>query len=110
MKLLFDQNLSFKLCPLLSDLFPDSVQVRQIGLDMATDREIWDYAAAHTYTIVTQDADYAEFSALFGMPPKVVWIRCGNQPTAAVEQLIREYAEQIRIMEGDESSSLLEIL
>jgi len=24
MKLLFDQNLSFKLCALLSDLFPDS--------------------------------------------------------------------------------------
>ena len=29
MKLLFDQNLSFKLCTLLSDLFPDSKPVRE---------------------------------------------------------------------------------
>ena len=32
MKLLFDQNLSFKLCALLSDLVPDSKPVRQLGL------------------------------------------------------------------------------
>jgi hypothetical protein len=31
MKLLFDQNLSFKLCTLLSDLFPDSKPVRELG-------------------------------------------------------------------------------
>jgi len=30
MKLLFDQNLSFKLCSLLSDLFPDSKPIREL--------------------------------------------------------------------------------
>ena len=38
MKLLFDQNLSFKLCTLLSDLFPDSKPVRELGLDRSDDR------------------------------------------------------------------------
>jgi hypothetical protein len=37
MKLLFDQNLSFKLCQRLADLFPDSDQVRRLGLDQADD-------------------------------------------------------------------------
>ena len=110
MKLLFDQNLSFKLCTLLSDIFPDSAQVRLIGLDRATDREIWDYAVAHSFTIVTLDADFAELSALFGSPPRVVWMRCGNQPTIVVEKLLRVCAEQIRAFELDESASLLEIL
>jgi hypothetical protein len=32
MKLLFDQNLSFKLCAVLADLLPDSSQVRLLGL------------------------------------------------------------------------------
>jgi uncharacterized protein DUF5615 len=32
MKLLFDQNLSFKLCTLLSDLFPDSKPIRELVL------------------------------------------------------------------------------
>jgi predicted nuclease of predicted toxin-antitoxin system len=33
MKLLFDQNLSFKLCALLADLFPGSKSVRELGLE-----------------------------------------------------------------------------
>jgi hypothetical protein len=43
MKLLFDQNLSFKLCGLLSDLFPDSKQVRIAGIHI---REGWRQKAA----------------------------------------------------------------
>ena len=37
MKLLFDQNLSFKLCRDLVDLFPGSTQVRLVGLAEASD-------------------------------------------------------------------------
>ncbi|MGA2853320.1 MAG: DUF5615 family PIN-like protein [Verrucomicrobiota bacterium] len=40
MKLLFDQNLSFKLCGRLEDLFPGSNQVRQLHLDEADDRNL----------------------------------------------------------------------
>jgi len=32
MKLLFDQNLSFKLCQAVADLFPQSNHVRLLGL------------------------------------------------------------------------------
>jgi Domain of unknown function (DUF5615) len=42
MKLLFDfdQNLSFKLCRQLIDVFPDSNQVRLVGLEGADDGTI----------------------------------------------------------------------
>ena len=49
MKLLFDQNLSFKLCPALADLFPGSSQVRLLGLERADDRTIWEYAKANHF-------------------------------------------------------------
>jgi predicted nuclease of predicted toxin-antitoxin system len=71
MKLLFDENLSFKLCGRLAGLFPGSVQVRLVGLEKADDRAIWDYAAANGFTIVSLDADFAERAALVGPPPKV---------------------------------------
>jgi predicted nuclease of predicted toxin-antitoxin system len=109
MKLLFDQNLSFKLCRRLGDLFPDSSQVRLIGMDQAEDREIWEYARANDFTIVTLDADYTDLSALYGAPPKVVWLRCGNQPTSAVERLIRNHAEEIAALEADNTASCLEV-
>ena len=87
MKLLFDQNLSFKLCDRLADLFPDSNQVRHAGLDMADDRAVWEFARNNGFTIVSQDSDFADMAALYGPPPKVIWLRCGNQTTEFVEHL-----------------------
>ena len=50
MKLLFDENLSPKLVPLLADLFPGSIHVRDVGLKSAADPLVWRYAAEHGLT------------------------------------------------------------
>jgi uncharacterized protein (DUF433 family) len=42
MKLLFDQNLSFKLCRQLADIFPDSNQIRLLGMAEAEDQAVWE--------------------------------------------------------------------
>lgn len=110
MRLPFDQNLSSKLCPILADLFPESAQVRALGLDRASDREIWDYAGANGFAVVTQDADFANLAAYFGPPPRVIWLRCGNQTTARVESLLRDHAESILDLEQQPEKAILEIL
>jgi predicted nuclease of predicted toxin-antitoxin system len=84
-KLLFDQNLSFKLPKKLDDVFPGSSQVRLLGMQEAIDADIWEYARQNGFTLVTKDSDYYEQSALLGHPPKVIWLRCGNRPTTYVE-------------------------
>jgi predicted nuclease of predicted toxin-antitoxin system len=61
MKLLFDQNLSFKLCRQLADLFPKSNQVRLLGMAEANDEAIWEYARTNGFLLVSQDADFADF-------------------------------------------------
>jgi predicted nuclease of predicted toxin-antitoxin system len=109
MKLLFDQNLSFKLCSALADLFPDSTQARLVGLADATDRAVWDHAKANGFTLVSLDSDFAEMAALLGPPPKVIWLRCGNQPTADVETLLRSRAAAIAGFELDAGVACLEI-
>ena len=60
MKLLFDQNLSFKLCRLVSDIFPESQQVRLIGLDRSDDTTIWHYSGDNGFVVVSLDADFTE--------------------------------------------------
>jgi predicted nuclease of predicted toxin-antitoxin system len=95
MKLLFDENLSFRLCGQLLDLFPNSSQVRLLGLERADDRALWDYAKANGYVLVSLDTDFAEMAALLGSPPKVILLRCGNQPTRVIEALFRDHAETI---------------
>src|SRR5882757_5349926 len=109
MKLLFDQNLSFKLCRSLLDVFPDSNQVRLIGLAESDDRQIWQHAKANGFTIVSQDADFADMATLYGPPPKVIWLRCGNQPTDAIEKRLRDHVEAIIAFEQDDTAACWEI-
>lgn len=89
MKLLFDQNLSRKLVARLINIYPNSSHVQFHQLAEETDTEIWEFAKLNGFCIVTQDADFAEKSSLYGSPPKVVWLRCGNVPTQQVERLLR---------------------
>jgi len=109
MKLLFDENLSFKLCWHLSDVFPASEQVKALGLEESDDREIWDYAKVSGLTLVTQDSDFADMAALYGSPPKVIWLRCGNQRTVVVEAILRKHSAAILAFEQDEDAECLEL-
>jgi predicted nuclease of predicted toxin-antitoxin system len=52
MKLLFDQNLSWRITREIQDVFPGSAHVREVGLDRSTDEEIWAYALVEGFTIV----------------------------------------------------------
>ena len=109
MKLFLDQNLSFRLCAALADAFPGSTQARLAGLDTADDATIWRYAGGNGYVLVSQDADFSEMAALFGPPPKVVWLRGGNRATAAVEALLRHHADLIRAFAVEDDAACLEI-
>lgn len=109
MKLLFDQNLSRQLTNRLVDIFPNSSHVQFHDLAEKTDTEIWKFAKANNFCIVTQDADFAERSRLYGSPPKVVWLRCGNMPTKQVETLIRSGKEAIVMLLSDPNLHCLEL-
>jgi len=97
MKLLFDHNLSHKLVPRLADLFPHASHTRLTDLALAPDHLVWEFARRGDFVIVTLDADFFDLLNLYGPPPRVIWIRCGNQSTVFYEKLLR--ARQARIVE-----------
>lgn len=97
------------LCDRLADLFPGSSQTRLLGLDRADECRLWECAATGGYALVTQDADFAEMAALYGPPPKVLWLRGGNRPTAEVEALLRGQAPAIPDFDGDPDAACLQL-
>ena len=107
MKLLFDENLSPKLVTLLSDCFPASVHVRDVGLASAADPIVWQYAIKHGLTIVSKDEDFHHLSFLRGAPPKVIGIHTGNSSTKLVAQLLRDRIKQVEAFELDETAAFL---
>ena len=110
MKLLFDQNLSPRLVVRLSNLYPSSVHVYNVGLDRASDAVLWNYAREHGYTIVTQDVDFTEMSTVLGSPPKVIWIRRGNCSTSQMESILRQHRDAIDDLHEDSATAILTLL
>ncbi|MEA5489069.1 MULTISPECIES: DUF5615 family PIN-like protein [Pseudanabaena] len=107
MKLLFDHNLSPKLIYRLAELFPNSNHVFQLGLDQVEDRQVWQYAKANGFTIVTKDSDYNELLILLDFPPKIIWIRRGNCSTNEIENILRMHYLDIQDLINTESLGLL---
>jgi predicted nuclease of predicted toxin-antitoxin system len=69
MKLLLDENLSRRLVPFLFHDFPGSSQVVLLGLESATDTQVWQTAKDQGFVIVARDADFEELSLVWGQPP-----------------------------------------
>jgi predicted nuclease of predicted toxin-antitoxin system len=63
-KLLFDQNISFRIISKIINNFPEAKQVRQLGIENDLDIDIWYFAKKYDYTIVTYDSDFYDLSNL----------------------------------------------
>ena len=95
MKLLLDENLSFRLCRRLADMFEAVHHVDDFGLDSTDDALIWEFARTNGYTIVTKDRDFVDRVLVDGAPPRITWIRSGNAPFRVCEQLLRSSRKRL---------------
>lgn len=90
MKLLFDQNISFRVINKIQDLFPGSKQVKDLGLENSKDSFLWNYAKENNYCIVSFDGDFYDLGLVKGSSPKVIWLRLGNTSTQNIEIVLRK--------------------
>jgi predicted nuclease of predicted toxin-antitoxin system len=96
MKLLLDQNISFRITNKIQDIFPGSKQVRELGLENSKDSAIWSFAKENSYCIVTFDGDFFDIGLVKGTSPKVIWLRLGNTSTQNIEKVLRKNFELIK--------------
>jgi predicted nuclease of predicted toxin-antitoxin system len=68
-KRLFDENLSRKLVVRLVELYPGSAHVAEAGLLESPDREIWEFAKAQDFVIVSAGSDFYELATTIGPLP-----------------------------------------
>lgn len=110
MKLLFDENLSPKLVAALADIYPKSAHVDRIGLGGESDNEVWNYAKANHYIIVSKDSDFYDKSILFGHPPKIIWIKRGNCPNRQIQLLLRNKTDTIKELIDNPRLSFIQLV
>jgi predicted nuclease of predicted toxin-antitoxin system len=95
MRLLFDQNISHRILALIPEHYKECSTIKKEGLTNASDKEIWLFARANDFTIVTQDSDFNDLTSLMGFPPKIIWIRAGNLRTHALADILFHYRDEI---------------
>ena len=96
MRLLFDENLSPRLCGLLEDAYPGSQSVLLVGLGGRPDAEVWRYAVERGMLVVGKDSDFVERAMLSPAGGKFVWLRLGNCTTQAAHLVLRNGFDAIQ--------------
>jgi predicted nuclease of predicted toxin-antitoxin system len=110
MRFLFDQNISHRILPSLPEQFAGSTSVKKEGLIDALDHQIWEFSRKNNYIIVTQDSDFNDLNALYGFPPKIIWIRTGNLRTSEILKLLIDHLDEIEQFISDDNLGCFEIV
>jgi predicted nuclease of predicted toxin-antitoxin system len=106
-KLLLDENISDRIVPAITDLFPESTHVKATGLMRADDSAIAAWAMQGEFTIVSKDTDFYQRAVALGSPPKFIWLRVGNCTTATIIDLLRKHSAIICEFIAVETESVL---
>ena len=108
-RLLFDEQLSERVCEAVADIFPGALHVRRLGHPRATDDVVWALARQHECLVVSKDEDFHRLALLQGAPPKFIWIRLGNCTTLDVAQLLRLRRDDIIGFAAQHEVTVLEL-
>jgi len=91
----------------LASEFPGSAHVVDIGLESSPDEQIWSYAGAEDYVVVSKDSDFRQLAFLHGPPPKTVWLRVGNVSTDAIRLLLANSVEALEEFGQSDAEALM---
>ena len=109
MKLLFDENISWRIRKLLEPHFPKCKHISDINKKIVSDNEIWEYAKINSYLIVTFDEDSSEIQTINNFPPKILWLRCGNTSTKSIAEKLISIKNEIFDFFVDNEKGVFEI-
>ena len=101
MKLLIDNQLPLELAVFLRQRGHECTHVRDVGLDEASDLEVWTRACDEGSIVVSKDEDLTALANRPGDTGRLIWVRLGNCRNAAlIEAFNRIHDELVRAFES----------
>jgi predicted nuclease of predicted toxin-antitoxin system len=103
MRLLLDENVSWRLATYLRPHFEAVLHVRDIGLDESPDTSIWRYARQHGYDLLTKDDDFVRLVLVEGFPPRVVTLQNAQVPVKILAEFLLARLPQLESFLGEQT-------
>ncbi len=66
----------------------DASSLRDLNLVRATDPEIFFAARNADAVVVTKDRDFVDLLRRHGVPPRVIWVTCGNTSNREMREVL----------------------
>ena len=68
----------------------ETYSLEYLNLDEAEDEDIFRAAREADAVIMTKDEDFIDLQKQLGVPPKLIWITCGNTSNAYLRTVLSE--------------------
>jgi len=100
-----DAQLSPVIAPWIDANFPEitAKSLRSLGLRDASDYEIFRQARKANAVVMSKDYDFVRLIELHGVPPKLIWITCGNTSNARLCEILKRFLAQAVDLLTDEN-------
>jgi predicted nuclease of predicted toxin-antitoxin system len=81
-----------------------SIPVRDLGFLKSPDLEIFNEAKRQKVVLVTKDTDFIRLQEQYGVPPKILWVACGNTSNYNMKELLKKHLKQaVALFENGET-------
>lgn len=110
MKLLLDENLSWRMIKQLTLIFAEVIHASELKIKQtADDISIWDYSKKYGFTIISKDDDFEKIVLLRKAPPKLIYLKTYNLDAKKLVDLILENKDKIIKFIDSEENDIFEI-
>jgi predicted nuclease of predicted toxin-antitoxin system len=105
MTIWIDAQLSPFIASWINKNFPDlnAIALRTIGLQDDLDYDSFRKARKAHVIVMSKDYDFVKLIELHGVPPKLIWITCGNTSNARLCEILNNSLEQAINLLKDEN-------
>lgn len=101
-----DAQISPSIAIWINKNFPDfnTSSLRSLGLEDANDYDIFRKARKSNVILMSKDYDFVTLIESHGVPPKLIWITCGNTSNVKLCEIFNKYLIQaIDLLNNGES-------
>ena len=103
MRLLLDENVSWRLAAYLKPHCETVLHVRDLNLDNSPDTHIWRYARQQGFDLITKDEDFVRLVVAEGFPPRVVAVQNAQVPVRQLADFLLARLPQLRQFLGEQT-------
>lgn len=108
MKFLLDAHLPPVLARVMTRDGYEVAHVAELQMKEAADFDIWQYAQAHDYVVVSKDEDFMRYERDVDGKPRFIWVRTGNcKNRELIDTLISHLPAAMELLQS--GSAMVEI-